>query len=59
MTGKPVSLPEGAEVQMSVAALKQELKSGATHIKLMVRCPGAKNAAPYMVDASDLWLMVN
>lgn len=58
MTNRPVALPAGAELQMTRAELKTELQSRAPYLKLVVRCPGAANPAPYMVDASDLWLEV-
>lgn len=58
MTDRPVALPVGAELQMTRDELKAQLQSREPYLKLMVRCPGAKNPAPYMVDASDLWLEV-
>lgn len=60
VAGKFVTLPEGAEVQGSKNEIVAALNSAgqARSVRMMVRCPRAKNPAPYDVDVSDLWLAV-
>lgn len=59
-----VTLPAGAEIQMSAEAV-QELKrtldaAGKMPVaQIMVRCPGAKNPAPYTVSTDRLALAVS
>lgn len=59
--GQWIALPEGAEVQASaqecIAAMNAAPSRSGT-VKFMVRCPRAKNPAPYEIDISDLWLAV-
>lgn len=57
-TGKFVTLPKGTEIQASFQEIMDALTAGGNDIRLMARCPGAKNPAPYEIDASDLWLAV-
>lgn len=60
VTGKFVTLPEGAEVQGSKREIVAAMNNAgqARSVRMMVRCPKAKNPAPYDIDLSDLWLAV-
>jgi hypothetical protein len=59
-TGRFVTLPEGTEIQASPREIMDLLNGQASNdIRLMARCPRAKNPAPYEIDASDLRLAVD